>query len=310
MYVYRHWHGLKYKHKKLVVGLGNFDGVHIGHQKLISEVVCLAREIGGTPAVFTFHPHPMAVLYPESCPPLLLPQEEKQKFISKLNVDVLLLLPFDLEFAKISPEDFIKKILYEELAVKGVVVGYNYTFGQYGRGTPDLLEKQTDKYDYRLLVVPPVMVNNRIVSSTLIRELLMNGQVAEVVRFLGYHPFAIGQVVEGAKRGGSLGYPTANLNIEQSMLIPENGVYSVKVYVDGEEAYLGVANIGIKPTFQVNTRNIEVHLLDFCRNLYGKTIKVEFIKRLREEKRFISPTDLVKQIESDIVETRAGSTNK
>lgn len=309
MNIYRHWQGLKHKHKRLVVGLGNFDGVHIGHQKLISEIVGLAKEIGGTPAVFTFHPHPLAVLYPDNCPSFLLSQEAKQKFMARLDVRVLLLVPFDLEFAKLSPEDFIKTVLFDELGASGVVVGYNYTFGHYGRGTPDLLEQQAAKCNYQLHVVPPVMVEGQVISSTLIRELLMKGQVAESAKFLGYYPFIEGQVVTGDRRGGSLGYPTANLDIEQTLLVPANGVYSVKVYVEGE-TYLGVANIGVKPTFQGNTRNIEVHLLDFYHDLYGKNIKVKFTRRLREEKRFMTSTDLVKQIEQDIMETRAGIESK
>lgn len=303
MYIYHHWHGLKHKHKRLVVGLGNFDGVHIGHQKLISEIVNLAKELDGIPAVFTFHPHPLAVLYPNNCPPFLLDQETKQKFIAKLNIDVLLLIPFDLDFAKLSPRDFISTILYEELGANGVVVGYNYTFGHYGQGTPELLEKQAAKHNYHLRIVPPVMVENQVVSSTKIRELLIKGQVAEAARFLGYHPFVEGQVVTGAQRGGSLGFPTANLNIEQTTLVPASGVYSAKVRID-EETYLGVANIGTKPTFQDSGKNIEVHLIDFCQNLYGKMIKIEFTQRLREEKKFMSPNDLIRQIEQDIIKAR------
>lgn len=304
MYVYRHWHGLKDKHKDIVVGLGNFDGVHIGHQKLISELVEMAREVEGTPAVFTFHPHPLAVLSPENSPPLLLSQDSKQKFIARLGVEVLLLVPFDVIFASLSPEDFIKIVLHEELGVRGVVVGYNYTFGHRGRGTPALLEEQSSIYGYQLRVVPPVKVEGQTVSSTLIRGLLMKGEVAEAARFLGYYPFAEGQVVTGEKRGRTLGFPTANLDIDQTLLVPANGVYMVKVHIDGD-TYFGVANIGTKPTFQGKARNIEVHLLDFYQDLYGKHIKVSFTRRLRGERRFKSPSDLVKQIEQDILEARA-----
>jgi len=305
LYIYRHWQGLKHKHNNIVIGLGNFDGVHIGHQKLISEVVNLAREIGGTPAVFTFYPHPMAVLDPENCPPLLLSQEAKQKFIARMGVEVLLLVPFDLEFARLSPEGFISDVLNKELAARGVVVGYNYTFGHCGRGTPDLLKEYADRYQYQLRVVPQVTIGGQVVSSSLIREMLVKGQVAEAAKYLGYYPFIEGQVVVGDRRGGRLGFPTANLNIDQTYLVPANGVYSVKVQVDGE-AYLGVANIGFKPTFQGKERNIEVHLLDFYQDLYGKHIKVNFIMRLREEKKFTTPSDLIKQIEQDIIQARAG----
>ena len=304
MHVYNHWHGLKDKHRDIVVGLGNFDGVHLGHQKLIAELVGMAKENGGTPAVFTFHPHPMAVLNPENSPPLLLSQESKQKFIARLGVEVLLLVPFDVIFASLSPEDFIKIVLYEELGAKGVVVGYNYTFGHRGRGTPALLEEQSTIFGYQLRVVPPVKVAGQTVSSTLIRSLLMKGEVAEAARFLGYYPFIEGWVVSGEKRGRTLGYPTANLEIDQSLLVPANGVYIVKVYFDGD-TYLGVANIGTKPTFQGKARNVEVHLMDFYGNLYGEHIKVSFTRRLRGEKRFKTPYDLVKQIEQDILEARA-----
>lgn len=303
MYVYHQWHGLKDKHKKLVVGLGNFDGVHIGHQKLISELVALAREVEGIPAVFTFHPHPLAVLKPESCPPLLLSQESKQKFIARLGVDILLLAPFDVIFASLSPKDFIKTVLHEEIGARGVVVGYNYTFGHRGRGTPALLEELSSAYDYQVRVVPPVMVVGQAVSSTLIRGLLMKGEVAEAAKFLGYYPFMEGQVVAGERRGSTLGFPTANLEIDQTLLVPANGVYSAKVHIDGD-TYYGVANIGVKPTFQGKMRNLEVHLLDFYQDLYGKQIKVSFTRRLREEKRFSTPTDLIKQIERDILDAR------
>jgi riboflavin kinase/FMN adenylyltransferase len=288
----------------MVVGLGNFDGVHIGHQKLISELVTLAKELGGTPAVFTFHPHPLAVLSPENSPPLLLSQESKQKFIARLGVDVLLLAPFDVIFASLSPEDFIGTILHEELGARGVVVGYNYTFGHRGLGTPALLEEMSSTYGYQLRVVPPVMVEGQAVSSTLIRRLLLKGEVAEAAKFLGYYPFMEGVVVAGEKRGSTLGFPTANLDIDQALLAPANGVYSTKVHIDGD-TYYGVANIGVKPTFHGVKRNLEVHLLDFYQDLYGKHLKVSFTRRLREERRFSTPSDLIEQIQRDIHEARA-----
>jgi len=304
VYVYEHWQGLKNKHKNIVIGLGNFDGVHIGHQRLIAEMVDMAREINGTPAVFTFHPHPLAVLHPENCPPHLLSQGAKQNMMAGLGVEVLLLVPFNLDFARILPEDFIRQVLHEDLAVQGVVVGYNYTFGSGGRGTAEMLENHAAVFGYRVKVVPQVTLDGQPVSSTLIRRLLLAGRVTEAARFLGYNPFVEGTVVAGERRGSALGFPTANLEIDDGLLVPANGVYSAKVWVDGE-VYLGVANIGVKPTFRNQRRNIEVHLLDFFQDLYGKNIKVAFTCRLREEKRFHSVTDLVKQIESDIGQAKA-----
>ena len=306
MYLYHHWRGIKDKHKKIVVGLGNFDGLHIGHQKLISDLVALAKKVGGTPAVFTFHPHPLTILNPEKSPPLLLSQEAKQKLFAKLGVKVLLQIPFNLDFAGLSPEDFVKSVLHEELGACGVVIGYNYTFGQYGRGTPALLEELSAIYGFELRVIPPIALEGQPVSSTLIRGLLASGEVTEAAKYLGYYPFVEGEVVTGEQRGRNLGFPTANLDIDKILLVPANGVYLAKVHIEGE-SYFGVANIGIKPTFSNNNRNIEVHLLDFYKDLYGIKIKVSFTRRLRKEKKFASPSELVKQIERDVLEARAES---
>ncbi len=305
MNIYSRWHNLKDKHNNLVVGLGNFDGVHIGHQKLISELVSLAKEIGGTPAVFTFNPHPLEVLSPGACPPQLLSQESKQKLIAKLGVEVLLQVPFDLKLAGMAPEDFIKTVLYEGLGARGVVVGYNYTFGHHGYGTPALLEKLSSNYGFQVRIIPQVVDEGQAVSSTLIRNLIATGDVVRAARLLGYFPFTEGQVVVGDRRGSdALGFPTANLEIGRNTLVPANGVYSVRVFADGD-VYQGVANIGTKPTFHGKKRNVEVHILDFYQDLYGKWIKISFTRRLRGEKRFATPTELVEQIKRDILEAKA-----
>lgn len=305
MDVYRSWQGIKNKHKNLVVGLGNFDGVHRGHQKLIAELVSLSRELGGVPGVFTFHPHPQAILDPENSPPLLLPPKARQEIMDGLGIKVLLVVPFDLDFARLSPEDFIRVVLHEELGIKGVVIGYDYTFGYRGRGTPAMLEAYAPVYGYEVRVIEPVAIDGQVVSSTLIRCLLLRGEVGEAAKYLGYYPFVEGCVVTGDRRGSVLGFPTANLDIEQDVLVPANGVYAVKVRVN-REIFLGVANIGTKPTFQSKGRNIEVHLLDFYQDLYGNLIRVTFIRRLRQEKKFETPGDLVKQIEQDIAQVKAG----
>lgn len=309
MFIYSRWHGLKEKHMNLVVGLGNFDGVHLGHQKLIYELVALAKRIDGTPAVFTFNPHPLAVLCPGDCPPQLLSQESKQNLIEKLGVEVLLQAPFDLELASMAPDQFIETVLCKELGVCGVVVGYNYTFGHRGHGNPALLEKLSSRYGFQIRVIPPVMVEGQVVSSTLVRSLIAEGDVIGAAKLLGRYPFAEGPVVEGDRRGGGiLGFPTANLEIGMNTLVPANGVYSARVFINGD-VYQGVANVGIKPTFHGKKRNIEVHVLDFCRDLYGKWIKISFTRRLRGEKRFATPSELVEQIKRDIIEAREQRSN-
>lgn len=302
--IYRTWQGLKEKHRDIVAGLGNFDGVHVGHQRLIAGLVEEAGKTGGTPTVFTFHPHPLEVLTGKA-PPRLLSQRAKEETIRQLGVEVLLLVPFTLEFASLTPEQFIERILVRELAVRSVFIGYNYTFGRGGKGNAGLLAGAGRKFGFKVFVVPPVTVRGTVVSSTLIRGLLADGEVSQAKKLLGYYPFVEGLVVAGERRGRTLGFPTANLQLEEGLMAPANGVYAVKVQVDGDH-YLGVANIGVKPTFHgFDCRpNLEVHLLDFQGDIYGKWVKVFLTRRIREEKRFSSPSELVEQIRTDISRAR------
>jgi len=297
--------GLKKRYPDIIVAMGNFDGVHLGHQRLIGEAVATARRSNGTAAVLTFHPHPLQVLRPELAPPMLLNREAKERMIAELGVELLLLLPFNLTFAQLSPAEFIQEVLWEELAVKDVVVGYNYTFGHKGRGTPETLWEYSKQCNYTLHVIPPVKVGNQIVSSSLIRSKLAEGDVVAARKLLGYHPFTEGVVILGERRGNTLGFPTANLDCPEDRMVPARGVYSVHVECDGE-TYLGVANVGTKPTFHGNNQrtNIEVHLLDFCGDIYGKKIKVKYSRRLRDERRFSSITDLINQIQADVQNAR------
>ena len=304
MQVYSSYKNIKQKHKNLVLGLGNFDGVHVGHQRLIADLVKEARNMGGTSSVLTFHPHPLEVLTGRA-PLRLLTQSAKEQTIRQLGVEVLLLIPFTLEFASQSPALFIENLLVGEINIRAVFVGYNYTFGRGGEGTPQTLVEAGKMYNFEVFVVPPVTVDGIPVSSTLIRGMLADGEVAEAKKYLGYYPFLEGLVVAGEKRGRTLGFPTANLHLEDGLTVPANGVYAVGVQVDGDD-YLGVANIGVKPTFQgFGARpNLEVHLLDFHSDLYGKRIKVILTRRIREEKRFTSPGELIEQIRVDINNVR------
>ncbi|MEW6065305.1 MAG: bifunctional riboflavin kinase/FAD synthetase [Bacillota bacterium] len=305
MRVYESLTGLKDRYPNITVALGNFDGIHLGHQRLIGEAVAIARRNNGTAAVLTFHPHPMAVLKPELAPPMLLDQEAKRRMMAELGVDILILLPFTLNFAQLSPEEFIKDVLVKQLNVKAIVVGYNYSFGHRGRGNPETIWKYAEECGYTLSVIPPVKVVSQVVSSTLIRNKLAEGDVAAAQKLLGYYPFTEGTVVLGDRRGNTLGFPTANIDCPAGMMVPARGVYSVHVDMDGE-TYLGVANVGTKPTFNgINQRiNIEVHLLDFCGDIYGKKIKVKYVRRLRDERKFSSITDLVNQIQADVQSAR------
>lgn len=309
MKIYNQWKSLRDKHKNIVIGLGNFDGVHVGHRELITGLVSEANRIGGTATVFTFHPHPLKVLTGKA-PPKLLSQESKQFVFRQLGVEVLLLVPFTLVFASQGPDEFIEKVLVKELDVRAVFVGYNYTFGKGGIGTPDKLIDGGKRYGFSVHVIPPVYLDGLPVSSTLIRNLLADGEVSLAKKFLGGYPYVEGVVTAGEKIGRKMGFPTANLDLKDGLTVPANGVYAVKVQVDGDD-YTGVANIGVKPTIhKINPLpKLEVHLLDFQADLYGKLIKVFFNRRIREEKKFASQDELAEQILIDIKKTRDAFTD-
>jgi len=300
------FHSLKQEYPRLMLGLGNFDGVHAGHQALIRALVERCRATGSVPGIFTFHPHPVAVLRPKDAPPLLLSPEAKQEIMARLGVGLFLSVPFDLEFARMQPEEFVRRVLVEELGVGGVFVGYNYTFGHRGAGDPALLEKLGRMMGIEVHVIPPVTIDGQAVSSTLIRRMVSEGRLREAARYLGYELFIDGTVVGGEKRGRRLGFPTANIMPPEGVAVPPDGVYAVRVIIAGE-TFLGVANIGVRPTFkgQNTARNIEVHVFDFSGDLYGKPIRVVFRDRLRGERKFASPEELARQIEADIMRARA-----
>ncbi|WP_018084389.1 bifunctional riboflavin kinase/FAD synthetase [Desulfurispora thermophila] len=305
MKIYQDWHGLGQFHQNLVLGLGNFDGLHLGHRRLIASLVNKAEETGGTAAVFTFYPHPLAVLRPGQAPPLLMTREIKQEMLAVLGVKVLLEVPFTSQFAAIEPQEFVTGVLVRELAVQHVFAGYNYTFGQGGRGDAQLLQAAGRQHGFGVHIVPPVMVDDVPVSSTLVRQLLTDGEVEAAARYLGYSPFLEGRVVAGEQRGRLLGFPTANIELPAGLLVPANGVYAVKIRL-GKEIYPGVANIGTKPTFHAagSERTFEVHILDFAGDIYGERVRVFFRRRLRGEQRFASVDQLVEQIHRDIALTR------
>lgn len=290
----------------LVLALGNFDGVHMGHRKLVQQTINLADKLGGVPGIMTFFPHPMKVLFPEQTPPMLLQVEEKIAILDKLGLEALLLAPFSKELASLEAKDFVQKILCKTLKVSGVVVGYNYNFGRGGKGNGQLLVEMGQELGFEVKIVPQVRIRNRDVSSTSIRELLALGQVNKAATLLGYTPFLRGQVVHGEKRGRQLGYPTANLDIPYDLLVPAQGVYAVQVEFNGL-SQPGVANIGIKPTFHPETHpaNVEVHILDYDGDIYGEMIKVSFLQKIRGEKKFKGINELVEQIKTDTGNARA-----
>ncbi len=289
-----------------VLTIGNFDGVHKGHKALFDKVKERAAAIAGQSVVMTFDPHPIKVMRPDSAPPLITPIEQKLRLIKEAGVDVIICLPFDREFAQIGAREFVEKILVEKIGIKELVVGYDYTFGRNREGNIGLLRKLGDELGFKVHVLDPVYVEGRLVSSTSIRNLVRGGNLDEARILLGRDYEVCGTVVRGRNRGARLlGFPTANLNLIDE-LIPKEGVYAVEVIVPawpadrGQECYPGVTNIGRNPTFGNGALSIETHILDFSGDLLGQVIRVKFIQRLRDERKFESIEALSSQIAKDV----------
>ena len=286
-----------------VVTLGNFDGVHIGHQKIFDRVREEAGKINGESVVITFEPHPLRVLSPERCPPLLTPFKKKMMFIEESGIDTVLCIQFSSSFSEISPSEFVRTILVEKVGVRRVVIGYNYRFGKKQGGDVQTLKEAGERYHFEVEVVSPLKIDHRIVSSSKIRELIGKGLVEDAAKMLGRDYPIIGRVIEGAKRGQTLGFRTANLEISEE-LYPKRGVYAVEVLWNGE-VFRGVANVGYNPTFASGEErrqplSLEVYILNFDRMIYGDEIQVRFRKRIRDEIRFDSPSHLIDQIRKDV----------
>jgi riboflavin kinase/FMN adenylyltransferase len=295
---------LKRSFRSPVVTLGNFDGVHLGHQRIFQRVKEEASKIHGEGVVITFEPHPLKVLAPERFLPLLTPFRKKMMLIEKSGIETLLCIDFSLAFSEIPPLEFIKNILVNKVKVKKVIIGYNYHFGKGQKGDAQTLKDTGKLFDFEVEVVEPLKVAQTIVSSSKIRDLIQSGEVEEASKLLGRDYPVIGKVVEGAKRGQTLGFPTANLEISDE-LYPKAGVYAVQV-VWHQERFHGLANVGLNPTFPPEQAgkgkpiSLEVYILNFNRDIYGEEIQVDFIRRIRDEVRFDSPSRLIHQIQKDI----------
>ncbi len=283
----------------VVATIGNFDGVHLGHQALFRETVRRARAKGGQAVAITFDPHPLQVLRPEIPLKLICTFEQKVKLIEAAGLDYLLVLEFTPELAQLEAEDFVEEILVRGLGIKELVVGYDYRFGRGRRGDTELLRILGKRFGFEVVVVPPQKVNGLTVSSTLVRELVAEGEMRLVAKLLG-RPYQIcGRVVPGHGRGKRLlGFPTANLKLNREKLVPKTGVYAVEVTFDGQR-YPGVMNLGFNPTFGDRYLSAEVHIFDFEGDLYGKEICIALIERLRDEMKFSSPEELAAQIAKD-----------
>lgn len=289
-----------------VITIGNFDGVHIGHQALFHEVIERADAMNGTAIAITFEPHPIRVVTKNGHPPLITLYEQKTELIEKAGIDVLICIPFTMDFAALSARTFVEDILVKRIGMKAIVVGQDYTFGHRREGNVSLLKKYADELDFTAIVADWIQSStadsNRI-SSTAIRNLVKDGQMEKAAKMLGRSYQIRGTVAHGRDRGGKLlGIPTANINLHDE-LCPKVGVYAVIVKYDGNR-YPGVANIGYSPTFDDHVFTVEAHILDFKKDIYGEKIMVDFVRRLRDEIKFSGISELVEQIDLDITKAR------
>ena len=306
MKIFDHLDKIREPFKNAVITIGNFDGVHIGHQALFHEVIEMAETVGGTSIAMTFEPHPIRVLKQNGHPPLITLYEQKAELINRTGIDVLICIPFSKSFAALSADQFIRELLVKKIGMKAIVVGEDYSFGKNREGNIDLLKSYGPDLGFEVIVARWIKMSKGFtdrISSTKIRELVMDGHMAEAEKMLGRNYQIRGIVVIGRDRGAKvLGIPTANINLHDE-LCPKTGIYAVTVECRGNQ-HNGVANIGYSPTFEDHEFTVEVHILDFNDNIYGEKIRVNFIKRIRDEIKFSNIQELIDQIQKDIAAAR------
>lgn len=302
MRFYRGSGEFKEKIERSILTLGNFDGVHLGHQQIFQKVIARSKEVGATSIVYTFEPHPLKVLQPKKFFPLITTIEEKKKIIDEVGIDILICEDFTEEFALKSPINFVREILHERLRAEEVFIGPDYRFGMKREGDAKLLMQLGGKWNIKTEVLDNIKLDGIEVRSTTIRNYIQTGRVREASRLLGRFYTLEGEVITGKERGRSLGIPTANVKPNKE-LFPSSGVFAVWVSYQGERLG-GVLNIGTNPTFKDEALSLEVYILDFDREIYGKNLGIAFIEKLRDERTFPSAHGLVEQIQEDISKAR------
>jgi riboflavin kinase/FMN adenylyltransferase len=283
--------------------IGVFDGVHAGHRYLLEKLRRQAAERNFLSGVVTFDPHPQAVLSPHNQLPWLIKLEDRIKTFQELRVNTIAVLTFTPELAQVSARDFLA-LLKKYLKMQGIIVGPDFTLGRAREGNISLLRTLGREMKFAVDVIPAYTINGEVVSSTLIRQALIQGDMRRVERLMGRHFYLKSKVITSNKRGRGLGFPTANLDINPRQALPGNGIYATVTHVDSKR-FPSATNVGLRPTFGEREKSVETHLLDYEGDLYGKEIKVEFVQRLRDEQRFSSPEELKRQIEKDIQRVKA-----
>jgi len=286
--------GKKYKNVSLSVGF--YDGVHKGHQIIIKELTERAEMMEGKSCVITFTPHPLE-LFSHQAFPLLTTLKEKEEIFAKLKVNLVVIFDFTSQFASLSPYSFIKR-LKENIDIKEIIVGEDFVFGRGREGNIQWLKRFEGIFGYKLKAISLSGTEKGKISSSLIRELLRKGEISKVIQYLGRPPTIIGKIIKGKRRGRLLGYPTANLRTHPCKILPLEGVYAGRVIL-GEKTYKGIINVGNKPTFGDSSFGVEVHIMDFGEEIYGETIKIELIDKIRKIEKFPSPFYLNKKLKED-----------
>lgn len=284
------------------ITIGTFDGLHIAHQRIIERTKEIAKINSGRSVIITFDPHPRKIIDGVDSPKMLMTLDEKISIIKKLDlsVDVFLVIPFTKEFSQLTSEEFFAEILFNKVGFNNLIIGYDHFFGKNREGNVDFLRRMKEKYPFCLNIIDKIIVDGNVVNSTKIRQFLLSGEIIKANKLLGWNYFLSGEVIKGDMRGRKLGFPTANLKPNSvDKLIPKNGVYFTKVYIDDNEFH-GFLNIGFRPTFNESKELfIEAHIFNFNDNIYNKEIKIEFIEFLREEKKFSSEQELINQLNID-----------
>lgn len=307
MKIYTSFDEIQHIHKP-VLTIGTFDGVHVGHQKIIEKVINRANEVGGESVLFTFYPHPrMVVNATNHGIKLIQSQQEKIEKLEKLGVQHLLIIPFTKEFSEISADDFVSVYLVKHLNIHTLIVGYDHQFGKNREGNLEFLKNKSNELSFEVLEIPAHDIDDVNVSSTKIRKAIEQGDITTANHYLG-EPFQLwGKVIHGNKVGRTIGFPTANIQVNnQFKLIPNKGVYAVTVIFENETRCFGMMNCGNRPTVSnMEDIHIEVHLFDFQEDIYDKNLKIELHNYLRKEQRFENTDVLIKQLQQDEISVRA-----
>jgi len=290
-----------------VVAIGNFDGIHLGHQAILAKTIQHAKENNGTSVVLTFRPHPSQILAPEKPTLLLTPFEDKIRLLESFGIDIVLLVEFNKEFSHQTPSEFAQDLLHEKIGCKEVIVGSKFAFGKSRSGTVADISRLGQKFGFTVFVQENFTLNEAIVSSSRIRTLIQEGNINLASKMLS-RPYTLsGEVVPSEGRGKKMGFPTANVNLA-GKLVPKEGIYATRVVISNDPTTLrnGIAYIGSKPTFRKQgTSQIEVHLFDFNKNIYGKKIEVSILEWIRADEKFDSSDALIKQMRQDIKKARS-----